>query len=149
MHFPSTFSCLLAALSSASHVLADAIHDTQPTPTIDAAAHMVTPNDALQDYLENGNNIDNHLELRQATDYNLAATTAPTQAGAVTTLYMNQQVGTTVTYAAIVYTQLFSKVPDQLPLPGVGSIGLGNLVKQEKREAAPTPAPGIAGRIAT
>lgn len=84
--------------------------------------------------------------LRQATDSNLATTTAPSQAPAVTTFYMNQQVGTTVTWAAIVYTQTFADVPEQWASPGVGSIGLGNLVKQEKREAAPTPA-GIAGMI--
>lgn len=36
--------------------------DNQPTPTINAAAQMVTPNEALQDYLENGNDLDNHLE---------------------------------------------------------------------------------------
>ena len=84
--------------------------------------------------------------LRQATEYNLAATTAPSQAPAVTTFYMNQKIGTTVTWAPIVYTQVFADVPDQLPSPGVGSIGLGNLVKQEKRDAAP-PSAGIAGRI--
>ncbi|EME48075.1 hypothetical protein DOTSEDRAFT_42350 [Dothistroma septosporum NZE10] len=64
---------------------------------------------------------------------------------------MNQQIGSTVTWAAIVYTQLFSAVPDQLPSPGVGSIGLGNLVTQEKREAEAAPAQdaaaGIAGRV--
>lgn len=61
---------------------------------------------------------------------------------------MNKQVGATVAYAAFVYTQTFAAVPDQLPSPRSGSIGYGTLVKQDrKRDAAPTPAPGIAGRI--
>lgn len=86
--------------------------------------------------------------LRQATDYNQKATQAATQAAAVTTFYMNKAVGATVTYAAIVYTQTFADVPDQLPSPIAGKIGLGDLVKQGKgkgkRDAQPA---GIAGRI--
>lgn len=90
--------------------------------------------------------------LRQVTVYNQQATQAATQAPAVTTFMMNKQIGATVTYAAIVYTQTFADVPDQLPSPIPGTIGLGNLVKQggdgaknKKREAQPTA--GIAGRI--
>lgn len=85
--------------------------------------------------------------LRQATDYLQQATQAATQAGAVTTFFMNKAVGATVTYAPWVYTQTFADVPDQLPSPIAGNIGLGNLVKQGngKRDAQPTA--GIAGRI--
>lgn len=85
--------------------------------------------------------------LRQATDYIQGATQAATQAGVVTTFMMNKAVGATVTYAAWVYTQTFADVPDQLPSPIAGKIGLGDLVKQGngKRDAQPTA--GIAGRI--
>ena len=72
---------------------------------------------------------------------------APTQAGAVTTYYMQKSIGNTVTYAPFIYTQTFADVPDQWPSPIAGTIGLGDLVKQGngKREAQPTA--GIAGRI--
>lgn len=66
MHIPNTVSCLLAAIVSAAYVLADALHDTRPTPTVDAAAQIVEPNEALRDYLEHGNDLDNHLEYVQS-----------------------------------------------------------------------------------
>ena len=54
------------------------------------------------------------------------------------------------TYWADIYTQTFAKVPDQLPSPGVGSIGYGTLKRKNEKRAEATPtgsvATGIAGR---
>ncbi|CZT18948.1 uncharacterized protein RCC_04793 [Ramularia collo-cygni] len=88
-----------------------------------------------------------NLQPRQAKDIVLDATAAPTQAPAVTTIYMQVSVGTTVTYAPIVVTQTFAKVPDQWPSPASGAIGYGTLTQNHRREAEPSDAAGIADRI--
>lgn len=62
---------------------------------------------------------------------------------------MQVAVGSTVTYKAFTVTQTFAAVPDQWPTPASGEIGYGTLskTKNNKRDAEPTAAPGIAGRI--
>ncbi|KAF2165049.1 hypothetical protein M409DRAFT_55951 [Zasmidium cellare ATCC 36951] len=131
MKFSNT-AYLLAALSAATQVLADD-GDLEPTPVL---REFVLPEAGQVDLVDL---YGNHLDLRQATDINQGATQAATQAPAVTTFMMNKAVGATVTYAAWVYTQTFAEVPDQLPTPIAGKIGLGNLVKQGngKRDAQP------------
>ena len=56
----------------------------------------------------------------------------------------NQMVNGVAQQVQVVYTQLFSAVPDQGPAPGVGSIGLGTIegkvgVVKTKRETTPEP----------
>ena len=90
---------------------------------------------------------------RQApNDPNVGALDVPTQFPTITTDWRPTLLpnGAT-TYWADIYTQTFAKVPEQLPSPGVGQIGLGNLSRKNgKRAAEATPtgavATGIAGR---
>ena len=89
---------------------------------------------------------------RQANDPNVGALDVPTQFPTITTDWRPTLLpnGAT-TWWADIYTQTFAKVPEQLPSPGVGQIGLGNLSRKNgKRAAEATPtgavATGIAGR---
>ncbi|KAI5368019.1 Putative protein Kre1 [Septoria linicola] len=84
---------------------------------------------------------DHKLEARAQVQPD--ATTAVTQAPAVTTLWMQSQIDSSVTYVEVVYTQTFASVVDQWPSPKSGEIGYGTLQK-DKRDAEPTP---IAGRF--
>lgn len=93
-HFAT--ACLLAALSAVS-VLAEAV----ASPTVSSPSATTTAS-AVTDAPE--------LELRQVGLVNPnAALTAATAAGAVT----QYEVGG----VAVLYTQLFSAVPDQCPYP--------------------------------
>jgi hypothetical protein len=87
-----------------------------------------------------------------ANDPNVGALDIPTQFPTVTTDWRPTLLpGGATTWWEDVYTQTFAKVPDQLPMPGVGQIGYGTLSKKNgKRTAEPAPtgavATGIAGR---
>jgi hypothetical protein len=79
-----------------------------------------------------------------------AQPTAPTQLSPITTMQVNQVVNGVVQQVEVVYTQLFSAVPDQGLAPASGSIGLGTIQGQigvvrtgRKRDAIPEPT-GIA-----
>lgn len=92
-----------------------------------------------------------HRARQAAHDPNVGGVDVPTQFPTVTTDWRPTLVGGVKTWYPDIYTQTFAKVPDQLPSPGVGKIGLGNLTKKNgKRAAEATPtgavATGIAGR---
>ena len=76
--------------------------------------------------------------------------TDPTQISPITTFQVNQIVNGVAQQVEVVYTQLFSAVPDQGLAPASGSIGLGTIQGEigvvrtgRKREAIPQPT-GIA-----
>jgi len=87
-----------------------------------------------------------------AHDPNVGGVTVPVQFPTITTDWRPTLLaGGATTWYADIYTQTFAKVPDQLPSPGVGQIGLGTLTRKNgKRAAEATPtgavATGIAGR---
>jgi hypothetical protein len=75
-----------------------------------------------------------------------AAPTNPGQVSPITTIQENQIVNGVAQQVEVVYTQLFSAVPDQGLAPAVGSIGLGTIQGQVgvvktagKRDAKPEP----------
>jgi hypothetical protein len=79
-----------------------------------------------------------------------AQPTDPTQLSPITTVQLNQIVNGVAQQVEVVYTQLFSAVPDQGFAPASGSIGLGTIQGEigvvrtgRKREAIPQPT-GIA-----
>jgi hypothetical protein len=79
-----------------------------------------------------------------------AQPTDPTQVSPITTVQVNQIVNGVAQQVEVVYTQLFSPVPDQGLAPASGSIGLGTIQGQigvvktgRKRDAIPQPT-GIA-----
>jgi len=79
-----------------------------------------------------------------------AQPTNPTQLSPITTVQVNQIVNGVAQQVEVVYTQLFSAVPDQGLAPASGSIGLGTIQGEigvvrtgRKREAMPQPT-GIA-----
>lgn len=86
--------------------------------------------------------------LRQAAgNDNLGTTVAATQAGTVTTNWVESEIGTSITYVEVIYTQTFASVPDQMATAGSGSIGLGTItgvvgVVKEKKSGATVLAPG-------
>jgi hypothetical protein len=75
-----------------------------------------------------------------------AQPTDPTQISPITTIQLNQIVNGVAQQVEVVYTQLFSPVPDQGLAPASGSIGLGTIQGEigvvrtgRKREAIPQP----------
>lgn len=91
---------------------------------------------------------------RQATAINNGATAAGDQYPSVTTQWLNTVLhGGVTTWMPFVYIQTFAPTPDPLPGPIAGSIGLGTLSKNGKRDTAPEPTAdadaGIAGRYRT
>jgi len=126
------FTCLLAALCSATNSLAHALQDA-------AGLELVAEN--MQE-----------LQRRQgaavvATD----ATLDPSQYPSVTVQWFESTIAGTTTYVEITYTQTFASVPDQWPTAGAGSIGYGTLTDggAKKRTAAEPMNTGVAGRIRT
>lgn len=71
----------------------------------------------------------NTCRLRQvAGDDNLGATLAATsQAGFVTSQWLESTIAGTTTWIDVVYTQSFASIPDQWSTAGSGSIGLGTI----------------------
>jgi len=91
------------------------------------------------------------LDLRQVITAPPAAlpTVDATQMSPITTINEGQVVNGVYQQVQVVYTQLFSAVPDQGPAPASGSIGLGTIVGEvgvvkTKREARPEPTEGAA-----
>jgi hypothetical protein len=75
-----------------------------------------------------------------------AQPTDPSQISPITTIQINQMVNGVAQQVEVVYTQLFSPVPDQGLAPASGSIGLGTIQGEvgvvrtgRKREAIPQP----------
>ena len=75
-----------------------------------------------------------------------AQPTDPTQLSPITTVQLNQIVNGVAQQVEVVYTQLFSPVPDQGLAPASGSIGLGTIQGEigvvrtgRKRDAIPQP----------
>lgn len=66
------------------------------------------------------------------------------QAPTITTQWVETMIGASTTWVEVIYTQLFSSVPDQWPSAKSGQIGYGTL-KQEKRDLPLET--GVAGRI--
>ncbi|WPH01925.1 Hypothetical protein R9X50_00477900 [Acrodontium crateriforme] len=130
-------SLLLAALSSSALALSNVANPN---------ANHAYPNG-------NAPAIDSILIPRQAAGNGVggqqvaAPTPVETQFGTVMTEYL-PPTNTLIesTWTPDIYTQTFAAVPDQLPGPGVGSIGLGTLTKHSKRDATPEET-GIAGRL--
>ena len=90
----------------------------------------------------------NHDLLRReiVTGAPAAQPTDPTQVSPITTVQLNQIVNGVAQQVEVVYTQLFSPVPDQGLAPASGSIGLGTIQGQvgvvktaRKRDAIPQP----------
>ncbi|KAK3691531.1 hypothetical protein LTR37_018608 [Vermiconidia calcicola] len=134
----TTITCLLAALFSASCVLADSIPQATPSPEL----------------VEDTRNLEPRQNLGVVPD----ATLATGQAGPVTVYDILVVQGQTAVPETFTHTQLFVAVPDQWPSPQPGTIGMGSL-KQKRNDVparANTPTvtqvavnTGIAGRIRT
>ncbi|KAK0248822.1 hypothetical protein LTR91_002224 [Friedmanniomyces endolithicus] len=132
----TTLPCLLAALYSTTHVLANAIEDRAPaaTPAPELVANDPQP----------------QLEPRQgAIVSNPAATLNPEQYPIATTQWIESTAanGGAITYVSIVYTQTFAPTPVPWNTAGKGTIGLGTLTKNGKRDVVQAVETGIAGRI--
>ena len=155
----STASCLLAALYSASYVVAEAFEENVATRTLEYPT-AVTPATELP--VESHPNLEYVrsvpsllaipyaislttyplLRLRQNLQVNPNAQLDPGQAPPVTIYTAINPAGAAVVET---FTQLFSPVPDQWPSPQPGTIGYGTL-HHKKREAESIET-GIAGRI--
>ncbi|KAK1089240.1 hypothetical protein LTR48_000797 [Friedmanniomyces endolithicus] len=119
----TTLPCLLAALCSTTHVLANAIEDRAPAAT--PAPELIS------------NDPQPHLEPRQgAIVSNPAATLNPEQYPIATTQWIESTAanGGAITYVSVVYTQTFAPTPDPWYTAGKGTIGLGTLTMHGKRE---------------
>ncbi|TKA79656.1 hypothetical protein B0A55_03437 [Friedmanniomyces simplex] len=123
----STIPCLLAALCSTTHVLANAV---QEPATAITEAPAATPTPELVD-----NEPQPHLEPRQgAVVANPAASINPEQYPIATTQWIESTIGDSTTYISVAYTQTFASVPDQWVTAGTGTIGYGTLTKNGKRD---------------
>ncbi|KAK6393652.1 hypothetical protein LTR65_002524 [Meristemomyces frigidus] len=136
----TTVSCLLAALYSASFVLADALQSPAAVALADHA--VATPIPELVDDEQP------KLEIRQggATVVTSAATTAASQYPSITTQWVETTIGESTTWVEVIYTQTFASVPLQWNTAGAGTIGYGTLKAASKRDIQAIET-GIAGRI--
>ncbi|KAK1820643.1 hypothetical protein LTR12_004946 [Friedmanniomyces endolithicus] len=119
----TTLPCLLAALCSTTHVLANAIEERAPAAT--PAPELISNDPQPQ------------LEPRQgAIVSNPAATLNPEQYPIATTQWIESTAanGGAITYVSVVYTQTFAPTPDPWYTAGKGTIGLGTLTKHAKRD---------------
>ncbi|KAK5115854.1 hypothetical protein LTR85_009448 [Meristemomyces frigidus] len=125
----SAVSCLLAALYSASFVLADAI----PKPAAAATADGRPALDIADEEQPK-------LEIRQggAADVAATASAAAVQFPSITTQWVETTIGAATTWVEVIYTQTFASVPDQWTTAGAGSIGYGTLKSKRDIQARET-----------
>jgi hypothetical protein len=114
---------------------------------ISTIIHLASPTAGADTHAD----LDHDLLRREiVTGAAAAQPTDPTQVSPITTVQLNQMVNGVAQQVEVVYTQLFSPVPDQGLAPASGSIGLGTIQGQigvvktaRKRDAIPQPT-GIA-----
>jgi len=123
----STYACLaLPALAYSSAI------PSNPQPALVEATITSSPSLPLQTTSSTQNSLlpeltpTAKLELRQE-DVEAATTLAATQVNPVTTLWLPSNIGTTVTWVEVIYTQTFASVIDQWTTSGSGSVGMGTL----------------------
>lgn len=161
------FTCLLAALCSATNSLA---HALQAAAGLELIAenmqelecvfdkHLPTspgvfppPPHPTSPQVYGVLTLDRHRRRQGAAVVATDATLDPSQYPSVTVQWFESTIAGTTTYVEITYTQTFASVPDQWPTAGAGSIGYGTLTDggAKKRTAAEPMNTGVAGRIRT
>jgi len=144
MHFQQQLSFVLSALLTTSNAFIPVDADSAPwsvdtelwspltTITLPpATSPTLTPAATATQPLQPQRKIypaEEELKVRQvAGQGEPVAATALTQMPPVTTYYVNEYKATGVVEVQVVYTQLFSAIPDQWPSATSGEIGLGTI----------------------